>query len=378
MLKRPSVLIMVDSFDMGGAEGQTVLLTQLLLQDGRYGVHLACLRREGVLLKQAEQLGLGEIPEYRLTSFYDRNMIIQLRRLVSYLRQNHIDVVHPQSFYTNVFAITAAAMARVPVRIAFRGETEGWRTAAQNFVERSIFRLATAVHANSDAVKSYLVQHGVPEGKIITVHNGIDMARVTPLPELKREKVLDNLGLPRAGRFVTIVANMRHEVKDHPTFLRAAQRVSAAVPEAIFLLAGEGELTKQLQDLAAELGLRDRAFFIGHCQELAQLLFVSDVCVLSSKAEGFSNVVLEYMAAARPVVATNVGGTCEAVEDGRSGYLVSPGDDETMAERITCLLRTPHVALRMGALAKEIVELKFSAAAQLQNTQAMYASLLER
>ena len=123
-------------------------------------------------------------------------------------------------------------------------------------------------------------------------------------------------------------------MKDHPTFLRAAKRVHEAVPEAAFVLAGEGRLTDSLRALAAELGLARDAFFIGRCSRIAELLAVSDVCVLSSKAEGFSNSILEYMAAARPVVVTNVGGAREAVAEGETGYLVEAGDDETMAARI--------------------------------------------
>jgi glycosyltransferase involved in cell wall biosynthesis len=378
MARKPNVLIMVDSFDMGGAEGQAVLLARLLLEDGRYGVHLACLKREGVLLEDAEALGVGEIPEYRLTSFFDWNMIVQLRRLAAFLREREIDVVHPQSFYTNVFGITGSALAGVPVRIAFRGEITGWRTPAQNFVERCAFRLATAIHANSDAVKRYLIESGVTARKIITVHNGLDTARVTPSPGVRREEVLARLDLPVDEKrcFVTIVANMRHEVKGHPMFLRAAARVRKDVPEAAFVLAGEGELRKNLRALAAQLGIEHDTFFIGRCENVAELLFISDVCVLSSKAEGFSNSILEYMAAARPVVATDVGGAREAIVEGETGYLVASGDAEAMAARIVSLLSNPKQARAMGQRGRRVVEERFSAKAQLENTRAMYDRLL--
>src|SRR5207302_925678 len=132
---------------------------------------------------------------------------------------------------------------------------------------------------------------------------------------------------PDGGRrFVTIVANLRHAVKDHPTFLRAAQRVKSQVPEAAFLIAGEGELLEPMRGLAAQLGLAQDVFFIGRCGNVADLLALSEVCVLSSIAEGFSNAILEYMAAARPVVATDAGGVREAVHDGETGYIVPVGD----------------------------------------------------
>src|SRR6185503_2113503 len=165
---------------------------------------------------------------------------------------------------------------------------------------------------------------------------GLDLDRLIS-QAASRAEALSILGLaseenhPR--RFVTIVANMRHEVKDYPMFLNAARQVAEAVPEAEFLLAGEGELTESLQGLAMQLGVRNRTHFLGRCERVAELLGVSEVCVLSSKAEGFSNSILEYMAAGRPVVVTNVGGAAELVTEGETGYLVPSGDDAAMAAR---------------------------------------------
>jgi glycosyltransferase involved in cell wall biosynthesis len=105
-------------------------------------------------------------------------------------------------------------------------------------------------------------------------------------------------------------------------------------------------------------------------------LAVSDVCVLSSTSEGFSNAILEYMAASRPVVATAVGGASEAIVEGETGYLVSPGDDETMAQRIVSLLCHPGRAREMGELGRATVEQKFSSEAQLELTLNLYNRLL--
>ena len=381
MRHKPNVLLLVDSFDVGGAEGQILLLARLLLESGRYGVHLACLDGSGKLHGEAERLGVGEIPEFPLTSFYDRNMARQLWRLRAFLRERDIKVVHTEGFYTNVFGIAGAALARVPARVAFRGETGGWRTRGQNALERSVFRLASVVHANSEAVKRFLLAEGVPERRIAVVYNGLDLARVTPAPGLTRADALAAAGLPpgEGRRFVTIVANMRHEVKDHPMFLRAARRVRELVPEAAFVLAGEGELVPELQRMADELGLNGVAFFPGRCDRVAELLFASDVCVLSSKAEGFSNSILEYMGASRPVVATDVGGAREALgADGEAGHLVASGDDVALAARVAGLLGDPTGARAMGERGRRRVERLFSAQVQLERTAELYDRLLER
>jgi L-malate glycosyltransferase len=381
MSRKRNILILIDSFGRGGGETQTVHLTRMLVEDAEYGVHLACLSRRGVLYEEACSLGLGEIAEYPLTSFYDRNAVAQLKRFASYLREHRIDVVHAQDFYTNVFGMPGAALARVPVRIASRIETGDWRTPAQELIERGAFRLSHAVNANALAVKRHLVKKGVPAEKIAVIYYGFDISRVTPPEGLGRDEMLEALGLTRPGagrRFVTIVANLRTDVKDHPMFLRAARRVRSEIPEAAFVIAGEGELMNEMRALAAELGLAQDVFFLGRCERMAELLAISDVCVLSSKSEGFSNSILEYMAAARPVVVTDVGAAREAVVEGESGYIVNSGDDVAMAERIGRLLSEPEQARAMGLSGRRVVEEKFSEKAQLNDTKALYEQLLRR
>ncbi|HEX8475842.1 MAG TPA: glycosyltransferase [Pyrinomonadaceae bacterium] len=377
---RHRVLQLISGFWEGGSERQAVQLTRLLLESGRYHVEVACLYGGGPLRAEVERLGFKDIPEFPLNSFYDRNAFVQLARFRRFLREREIDVVHAHEFYTNIFGMTGASLARTPVRIASRRETTGTRTPLQKRVERGAYKLAGAIVANAGAVREQLIVEGVGAKKIEVIHNGLDASRVAPDPSMSRADALAACGLPRdveGRRFVTIVANLRLEVKDHPTFLRAARRVREAVPEAAFVLAGEGELTERLRSLAAELGLGERdVFFTGRCERIAELLAASDVCVLSSKAEGFSNAILEYMAAGRPVVATDVGGARETVVEGETGYLVAAGDDEALATRIVELLKDTKRAREMGERGRLIVEEKFSCAAQLERTEKLYERLL--
>lgn len=376
----PNVLQLIPTFDQGGTERQAVQLARLLHESGRCRVRVACLKRGGVLQPEVERLGAGEIEEFPLTSFYDANFARQLRRFAAYLRAREIDVVQTHDFYTNVFGVTGALLAGVPARVASKRETGGMRTRAQRLVERQVFRLASAVLVNSEAVGQRLREEGFAASKLVTVYNGLDARRVSVPAGWSRAEALAALGLPadESLRFVSIVANLRHEVKDIPTFLRAAARVSAEAPGAAFVVAGEGPLEEPLRALAAELGIADRVHFVGRCARVADLLAASDVCVLSSKAEGFSNSILEYMAAARPVVATDVGGAREAIIEGETGHLVAPGDDESLAARVVSLLEDPARARAMGEAGRRAVELKFSCAAQLENTLRLYERLLAR
>src|SRR6266404_2216546 len=148
---------MIDSFEQGGSERQALQLVRQLHERGRCRMRIACLQNKGVLRAEADSLGLGEIPEFPLTSFYDLNFVNQLRRLERFLKENEIDVIRTHCFYTNIFGMTAGAIGRVPARVAYKGETDGFRSSKQKLVERGAFRLAHRVIANSEAVRQQLI-----------------------------------------------------------------------------------------------------------------------------------------------------------------------------------------------------------------------------
>jgi L-malate glycosyltransferase len=376
---RPNVLQLVDSFNQGGTERQVVQLTRLLLESGNYNVHLACLSSQGVLRAEMERMGFSDIPEFPLKSFYDRNALLQLKRFSRFLKEKEIDIVHAHDFYTNIFGMFGAGFARVKGRIASRRETDGIRSKLQRWTERRAYSLAGGIIANAEAVKDQLIAEGVPAEKIHTIYNGMDTGRVMPRAALSRDEILAKFNLPREARFVSIVANMRHAMKDQATFLQAARIVSSEVKDAAFVLAGEGELLKTYKELARTLNIQTKTFFPGRVGEVSDLLSVSDVCVLSSSGvEGFSNSILEYMAAARPVVATRIGGAPEAVEHGETGYIVDVKDYKQMATHIIDLLKSPERAKEMGERGLLTVKQKFSLEAQLRNTEDLYRSLLKR
>ena len=145
-------------------------------------VRIACLQDRGSLKAEAEQLDLGEIHEYPLTSFYDLNFVKQLRRLVRFIKENEIDVVHTHCFYTNIFGMTGAYLARVRGRLTSKGETDGFRTPMQKRAERFSFRLAHRVIANCLVVQQMLIREGVNPRRIIQHYNGLDLDRMKVRP----------------------------------------------------------------------------------------------------------------------------------------------------------------------------------------------------
>ena len=373
------VLQFIPSFHQGGSERQAVSLTRLLKDDGTFDVCAATLNNEGVLRGEFDEIGLGETPEFPLISFYNTNFVTQVRRCAKYLRDNKIDIVQTHDFYTNVFGMAAASLALIPAKIASKRETGGMRSGTQDFIEKLAFGRADAIVANSASVRDHLLTRGVAEKKIHVIYNGIDLTRFENVAE-DSNVTLEKYGLPTDEnvRFITLVANLRHDVKNVPMLIRAAKRVTDKHKNAHFIIAGEGELESGLKQLAVELGVAENVHFIGRCTDVPELLAASYACVLTSTAEGFSNSILEYLAAGKPVVATKVGGAAEVIEDGINGFLVNSNDDIALAERLAVLLIDEKKALEMGEKGREIVRERFSTNSQLVKTIDTYETGLRR
>ena len=373
-----NVLQFIGSFHQGGSERQAVQLTRLLREDGTFSVSIATLDNDGVLREEVEKFGFAEIPEFKLTSFYNFNFVKQLLKCANFMRENKIEIIHTHDFYTNVFGMFASQIFRVSLAVASKRETGGMRSKMQKRIEKLAFKQANAIVANSEAVKKYLIAEGIPAEKIKVIYNGLDLARLTP-KMTDRKAICAELDLPDDEniKFITLVANLRHTVKNQPMFLRVAEKVTREFPNAHFVLAGEGELLENLKNTANELKIAENTHFIGRCTRVPELLSISYAGVLTSINEGFSNSILEYMAAKIPVVATNVGGASEAIIENETGFLVESDDAEAMANRLIELLRNEETARNFGVKGRQIVEEKFSCAAQLENTLRLYGKSSE-
>jgi len=375
--KKINVLHLIGSFNQGGSERQALQLAAQLSRTDRFHIELGVLRDEGPLRVLVEDEGLTRPHTFPLRAFYKPGFLREVGRFRKLVQAREIDIVHSHDFYTNVFGIIGSmANGGRPLVIASKRETHGTRTRAQSFVEQRLFQHADAIVANSSAVHEFLLSHGVRKS-VEVIHNGIAVGDFEP-ETVDRLSVTRGLGLPDGEdvRFITFVANLSLPVKNQDMLLRAASRLSGIHPEAHFVFAGEGSRENDLAMYARELGVSDRTHFIGRCMRVPDLLRISFAGVLTSNAEGFSNSVLEYMAARLPVVATDVGGAREAIEDGVSGFVIPVDDDEALAEKLTLLLGDAGMAARLGQRGREIMGERFSLDAQLKKTMALYERLL--
>ena len=349
MAKR-RILIFTNSFRIGGSEGQAVQLIKHL-DRARFDIHVACFDREGPLLDQLPA-DVGEVPGFPLTGFANLNAVRQAAAFIAFLRKARIQILQTFDLYTNVFGLPLAQLAGVPVTVGSRRDHGVKRTAWQAQAERWSLRLAGRVVANAEAIKSRLVQDGsLPADRILVIKNGLDLSRF-PIPH---RSLQNSRGYDAHPVVFAVVANLREE-KGHLMFVRAAQIVASACPEARFVLVGDGTMRQKIQESIKGLGLREKFHLMGAVKDVPQVLQGIDVVVSPSDTEGLPNAVLEGMAASKAVVATDAGGTRELVMEGITGHLVPTGDVEGLASRMIALCKAPDIRETMGANARRQVE----------------------
>ncbi len=365
-------------FRIGGTERQFVNLATAL-DRSRFELHLACFRREGELLAEAEQSG-APLTEYRMPSLLSLAAGRQLLRLARYLRRQRIQVVRTYGFHPNVFGVIAARLAGVPAIFASIRDTGDHLTPFQRGVQRRVCGLADRVVTNAEAVRQRLIGEGYDGRRIVVIPNGIALERYSGgKPGLRPE-----LGLPSGVPLVAVLGRL-DEGKGVEYFLEAAALLTTSHPDARFLVVGDLAIRGpgkhphrlRLERYALELGLGGRLVFTGFRSDVPAILAEVTVSVLSSLSEGLSNTLLESMAARVPVVATAVGGNPELVEDGVTGLLVPPRDARALAAAIARLLDDPALARRLGEAGQRRVANRFSLDAMVGATEKLYLGLLE-
>jgi glycosyltransferase involved in cell wall biosynthesis len=301
---------------------------------------------------------------------------IQLIKVVHRLRPN---VIHSFLPLVTFKGALAARMNRVPMVITSRRAlgTHQERYFILKPLDQLASRLSNCVTVNSKAVWDDTVSRDhIDPSKLRLIYNGIDP---TPFESVcnQREEVRGALGLEADEKVIIVVANFIL-YKGHSDFLKAAREVISQIPEVRVLLVGEDRgIQKDVERQAKDLGIHDLIQFLGRRDDVPQLLAAADLSVLPSHEEGFSNVILESMAAGLPVVATRVGGNSEAVVDGASGWLVPPRNPSIMAEKIVDLLRDSQRARAWGKRGNDRVKENFTIEKMVEAHLKLYAGKIE-
>lgn len=364
------VVRIVSDLPFGGVE-QRLLSLLPRLRDIGWDVSIICIREAGQMAPMFEREGV----QVSVIPFRSRFSPRSLWELARGLSSQRADIVHTHMYRSNTSGTVAARLARVRVVISNVHNVNEWDNMRQLWTDRMLIPFKDKVVAVSEAVRrNYIDRTHVDPGKVVTIYNGIDLDRFRGVGRdagLARE-----LGIADEERVVSVFARLV-EQKRHVDFLAMAVQVLKVLPNVKFLIVGKGKLREQLEQMASQLGLSERTVFAGHREDVPNLLALTDVIVMCSDKEGFSNSLLEAMAAGVPVVATDVGGNAEAIVDRTSGFIVPRRRPDLLARRVLALLTDRALYRSVSKAAAERASL-FGIEQMCERTDALYTSLMSR
>ncbi len=375
----------VTNFSSGGTEGQVNNLIKVL-DHQRFDLQFGCLKKYGLFLDEVERLQLP-VREFPIYSFFHPKTWWQLWKMASFMRAERIQIAHSYNFYSNVIAVLAARLAGVPVVLASIRDRGIYLTPMQMKVQKWICNLADRVLVNAESIRDWLILQGVPQKKIDLIRNGIDLSlykQTTQTSDIREE-----LGIPANARLVIMLARLNPQ-KGINEFLRAAAIVRAQHLDVHFLVVGDkldykdGSVVSDadyhlyLHHLTENLRISHCTWYTGHRTDVPALLAQSYVSVLPSYSEGLSNSLIESMAAGLPLVATNVGGNPELVNQGVNGFLVPVMDHEALADAIGTILDDAELAARFGNASRRLCDESFSMSKMIATIQQLYVNELEK
>lgn len=365
----PHILLVVDQFSstLGGGERIALKLAALM---PLYGYRASILTLSADPASPALESPPCPVYLLPLQSAYDLTALKGAFALQRFLKQQKIQIV--QTFFesSDIWAgFVTKSMSNAKL-IWSRRDMGILRTQKHEIAYRVMAHLPDAVFAVSELVRQHCIEEDrIDPDRVQTIYNGLDLADWTTSQP------------PRSSAHqpvITSIGNIRH-VKGHDVFIKAAASIVPHFPDVCFSIAGgvlEPAYFEELQALIRNLNLDDHFHFVGAVTNLREHLSAADIFVLPSRSEGFSNAIVEAMAASLPVVATNVGGNAEAVQNGVSGYIVPSEDPQALAASIMQLLADPIKAKEMGAAGKQRVAEKFTIEAMMKQTITTYKKLL--
>ena len=371
----PHVFFIIDQLcQLGGAERVLLEMVSRLAPD-----RFRCSVVAFSLNPDLEALANLPVPVYNLPlkRTYDFNAAKVAIKLFRLIRRENVSIVHTFFETSDLWAAPVAKLSGCPILISSRRDMGILRARKHDLAYPLVNRIFDRVLTVSNEVRSYCIrQDRLSPHRVETVYNGVDLAELDG--RAAEGDTRQQLGLRTNAPVISTVANIR-SIKGIDVLVRAAKHVCVEFPEATFVVVGRALESQTMSELRAQVEsvqLAKNFYFVGALANPFPVLRTSDVFCLPSRNEGFSNALIEAMGCNLPCVATRVGGNAEALEEGKSGFLVASEDSDAMADRILRLLRDPALALRMGTAARETVKERFSMDAMMNRLMGIYDELL--
>jgi len=357
-----------------GAEVQLKVLISKLAQQPEFSLSVI-LFNKGRLEREINSLGIS-VTVFPETEWGNAKIFLEL---VRQFRKSNIHLVHTHKPKDTILSAPAAKLCGIPyvvrtvhgLREPFDG-LPAFKMSCYEAIERSVHRYCvdSIIGVSSQIERKYKAEGVV--SRVTCIRNGIDLEGNSV--QIDRERIREDLGIDTETSLIGTVGRLT-PVKGISYLLQAAQILLRQGANVKVLVVGDGSIRLDLMTQTRDLGISKNVVFLGHREDVHELLHAMDIFVISSLSEGIPMALLEAMAASRAVVSSRVGGIPEIVEDGFEGFLIEPMDVNGLAERCRRLIESPDVARKMGAQARNRVERDFSATVMADRVALVYKEL---
>jgi len=367
MGEKVNVFQLVEGFGLGGAEKKLLELVQCL-DKSKFEVTVCGLGLVNGDLREEFMSSGVRVVELKRNQKWDFGLIFRLAKLMKSL---NTEVVMTTLFYADVLGPIAARLAGA--KRVYSWETISspeWLIPHKLWTYKLANAFRTKVISVSSATADFLINdRKISSEKVVIVPYGVDLARFKPG---RNEKIRKEFGFDDKTPVVGMVGRL-HPQKGHIYLIEAADAVLSKFPNTKFLIVGDGKLRAELKSMVKSRKISDQFVFTGARSDIPEILNAIDIFVLPSLYEGLPNVILEAMAAAKPIVATPADGTKEAIVHGESGILVPLKDSAKLADEIIRLLEKPDICSKLAKNARKRVEQYFSLQDQIRKFEELYS-----
>ena len=367
---RITVLHLIGSLRVGGAEQQLVSMAPLFDRK-RFRIIMCAMQPGGDLMERIEGLDV----EYVCLNYRIRSWVQSVSRLVSLLKREEVDVLHTHMYTASRFGRIAGLLAGTPVMIATDHGHDPWKRWQHIVWDRLLLRYTAArIGVARDVADLIVKRENPPPEKVIVVPNGVDPSRFE-VSEADGKRVRAELGIAENEILVGAVGRLV-EPKALHVMIEAVSKLAETTPNVRLALVGDGPLKDDLVRCASDLGVSERVLFAGVRMDVPAVLAALDVFAMSSNREGLPVVLLEAMAAGKPIVATKVGGIPEVVADHKEALLAAPNNPSELAAAMGELIADRGLREQLGRQARRKVVSQYSVAASVRRLEEVYQDLL--
>lgn len=365
---RIKVCHIIPTLVQGGAEKQLSLLATNL-DRSRFEVHVVVLTHSGPLEKQLRDASI-EVHVIGKRWKFDPTSYLRLKKCLQSLAP---DIVHTWLFAANSYGRWAAASCKVPVIIAAERCVDPWKAWWNHAVDRLSLKHTSCIATNTNAIVDFYDRHQIPSQLFRVIPNAIQPAART----ISKVELFERLGIPPRKYVIGAIGRLWPQ-KGYPDLIWASELVRIVLKDVWVVILGDGPQRQRLMELRDQYGSQDALKFVGHRTDASELLTAFDLLWNGSHYEGQSNTILEAMVAGVPVVATDIPGNRDLVQNAETGYLYPVGDVGHLSRQSAAILMDAELRQRMSEQSKLRASEHFSLEKMVEGYQHLYLSLYEQ